>query len=75
MILNHESENNIKLYMSDKSHMIRTMNILNDKYVQGNANVDENGILLNSGLLDIVPSANLVAPKITGLGYGFHTAG
>lgn len=75
MILNHESENNIKLYMSDKNHMIRTMNILNDKYVQGNANVDENGILLNNGLLDIVPSANLVAPKITGLGYGFHTAG
>lgn len=71
IILNFESDQNIKMYFTDGVNPIRTLNIMSDSYIYredgSNTSVDSNGILINNTVLDINPGILLQKPKVLGI--------
>lgn len=78
MIANYESSNNIKLYIAAPDTIIKSINIMDTRYMpttQGNPLLDEQGNIKNVNLLDIQVSALLTPPEILDLGNGQLTSG
>lgn len=62
LIINYESENNIKVYIADSKHMIRVINLTSDEYKETdpqNPLLDENGLVKDITAFDIIPGATL----------------
>lgn len=74
IVANYESEGIIKLYIACPEQIIKTLNIMDDKYVyvsgKENSYLDSAGNLKNPSLLDIQISALLTQPEVTSLGGG-----
>ncbi len=78
IVANYESASIIKIYIACPDQVIKTLNIMDDKYVQtekGNPLLDGNGDLKNVNLLDIQISTLLSPPEVISLGGGSLTTG
>lgn len=73
MIANYESNNIIKLYLAAPDTIIKSINIMDNRYVQTpqqNPLLDKDGNLKNVNLLDIQISTLLGPPEVLSLGGG-----
>lgn len=79
IVLNYETDTNIKAYITDGKSPIKVVNIMSDKYAYrsslGSQLVDANLRILNPLALDLTPGAVLPPFSIIGLGYGNLPAG
>lgn len=78
IVANYESATIIKIYIASPDQTIKTLNIMDGRYMQtpnGNPLLDSNGNLKNTSLLDIQISTLLGAPEVISLGGGSLTTG
>lgn len=64
IVANYESDDAINIYIAVKDKPIKTLNIMSDKYISNSELLDNNGNIIYPGCIDIIPDANLKAPKI-----------
>jgi hypothetical protein len=79
IVLNYETQSNIKAYFTDGNSSIKVINIMSDKYVkypnEDNPLVDSDGNILNPDSIDIIPNAVLPPFEITKIVSGNFQAG
>ena len=79
IVLNYETQSNIKAYFTDGNSSIKVINIMSDKYVkypnEDNPLVDSDGNILNPDSIDIIPNAVLPPFEITEIVSGNFQAG
>lgn len=78
IVANYESDGIIKVYMASADQTIKSLNIMDGRYIQtpnGNPLLDSAGNLKNTSLLDIQISTLLSAPEVISLGGGSLTTG
>jgi len=78
ILANYESATVIKIYIACPDQVIKTLNIMDGRYMQtpqGNPLLDSDGNLKNVNLLDIQMSTLLNAPEVISLGGGSLTTG
>lgn len=79
IVLNFETNANIKAYFTDGNATIKVINIMDDKYVKypnvDNPLLDEDGNILNPDSLDSIPNATLPPFEITEITTGNFNAG
>lgn len=79
IVLNYETDTNIKAYIADGKSIIKVINIMDDKYVYksgvDNPYLDSDGNILNPKNLDIIPSATLPPFEVTEMATGNLKAG
>lgn len=76
IVLNYETNTNIKAYITDGKSSIKVINIMSDKYSNSSsALVDNKQRILNPLALDLTPGALLPPFAVIGLGVGNLPAG
>lgn len=79
IVLNYETQSNIRAYFTDGKSSIKVINIMSDKYVkypnEDNPLVDSEGNILNPDSIDIIPNAILPPFEITDIVSGNFQAG
>lgn len=67
---NYESEKNIKIYFTDGESPVKTINIMDTKYMEGSNLVDDEGNIKNPEALDLTPAAELPPLSVNDLTFG-----
>ena len=79
IVLNYETQSNIKAYFTDGNSSIKVINIMSDKYIKypnvDNPLVDADGNILNPDSIDIIPNAILPPFEVTDIVSGNFQAG
>lgn len=79
IVLNYETQSNIKAYFTDGNSSIKIINIMSDKYIKypnvDNPLVDADGNILNPDSIDIIPNVILPPFEITDIVSGNFQAG
>lgn len=79
IVLNFETNTNIKAYLTDGTSAIKVINIMSDKYVykpgEDNPLLDSDGNIINTNSIEIVPNAILPPFEITEIVSGNFNAG
>lgn len=79
IVLNYETQSNIKAYFTDGNSSIKVINIMSDKYIKYpnvyNPLVDADGNILNPDSIDIIPNAVLPPFEVTEIVSGNFQAG
>ena len=60
---NYESDKTVKIYFTDGNSPIKVLNIMSNKYTEGSELVDDEGNILNPGLIETTPSVTLLPLK------------
>lgn len=76
VVANYESDNLIKIYFTDGNSAVKVFNIMDDSYTDATSGlIDNNGDIIDTGALDITPSAVLPPFQTIGLGMGSLPSG